>query len=220
MFADVTLSTEMIVLVTAIVGGLVGGIVYLFKQDSRNQTEWRIAQEKMYVNQLAEQNRLLEERLKDKVEANKSLKEMLHEAVAVAEVYVNEKRAGVGMGPFTKLAPVVPEHSSPVSEKQQETADLQTLRASLTAAKLELGMPARESGPPEAKEGIETVPVIPDAPAPGVAELTEAAANLNVAAEKQGEAAVAQADAAAEQGKAAKEISKAAKKIGTDFKGG
>jgi len=93
----------------------------------------------------------------------KSWKEMYAEAIDVVESKVNEKRADSGKQPFTVIAPIVPEHSSPVTEEQQKTADLQTARARLTAATLALGLPAREAGTPVGESPVVTMADLKDA---------------------------------------------------------
>src|ERR1700684_4380576 len=73
-----------------------------------------------------------------------SYRQMNDESVRALESVVNAKRAASGKLPFAPLAAVVPEHSSPVTEKQQTVADIATVRAKLTAAKMELGLPPRD----------------------------------------------------------------------------
>jgi len=125
--AEVSFTTEGVVAISTLLGALAGVIVYLFRQlDSTHK-----------------------ERLSERTSERDSYKEMAHEALIALESRVNEKRRGVGQGPFPAVAPVVPEHNSPVSKRQQETADLQTMRARLTAATLALGLEPRTSGDPE-----------------------------------------------------------------------
>lgn len=84
----------------------------------------------------------------------KSLKEIAEEAVKMME---DKQDKQSGKTRPKKLAPVVPEHNSPVTKEQQETADLQTLRARLTAVTLAEGLPPRESGPPAVEEGMKNI---------------------------------------------------------------
>jgi hypothetical protein len=81
-----------------------------------------------------------------------SYREMLIEANKALEDEVNTQRRNRGQEPLPVVAAVVPEHSSPVTKEQQETADLQTERARLTALTLALGLPPRTTGPPETDE--------------------------------------------------------------------
>jgi hypothetical protein len=70
-----------------------------------------------------------------------SYKEIGEEAV---KSLVSHAESNTKLPLVLPLVPVVPEHNSPTSVIQQETAHIQTLRASLTAANLALGLPARE----------------------------------------------------------------------------
>jgi hypothetical protein len=126
-YADVTFTDQGMIVIGGLVSALTGAVVFMFRQ-------------------LNEAN---DQRLRDRTSERDSYKEIANEAMAALERRVNENLHTAGKQPFTAIAPVVPEHNSPVSEKQQQTADLQTLRARLTAATLALGMPARESGVPE-----------------------------------------------------------------------
>lgn len=70
-----------------------------------------------------------------------SYKEMTKEAIANLEMVVTSK------GKKTKIpliVPVVPEHNSPISQEQLDTAEMQTARARLVAATLALDLPTRE----------------------------------------------------------------------------
>lgn len=125
MFADVTFTTEGMVVIGGLLATLVGAIVYLDKQRMAAKDE-RLAEMKSY-------------------------KEIANEAVLALEAKVNEERAAKGQNLTKIIAPVVPEHSSPVTMQQQDTADLQTIRARITAASLELGLPPREAAAPESK---------------------------------------------------------------------
>jgi Flp pilus assembly protein TadB len=99
--------------------------------------------------QLAAQATQYEARLKDLDSQRKSYKEIAEEAVLIVESKVNQRLDAAGHPATKVLASVVPEHSSPVSVEQQATADLQTLRARITAATLASDLPPREAGRPE-----------------------------------------------------------------------
>ena len=71
-------------------------------------------------------------------------KDITKAALENLEHSINANRDNAGKPPFTPIAPVVPEHSSPVTPRQEEMAEQQTMRARLTAATLDLGLPARE----------------------------------------------------------------------------
>ncbi len=57
-------------------------------------------------------------------------------AVLALEQTVNRYRLYAGDTPLQPIAPVVPEHNSPISQFQQETAVMATWRARLVAAEL------------------------------------------------------------------------------------
>lgn len=134
MLADATFSTEAIVVASALLVGLSGAVVVIFKM--------LIAAK--------------DEQLKDSESRAQSYKEMAEEAIKNLEAKVNELRSASGRPNFPVVPDVVPEHNSPTSPKQQATADLQTLRARLVAATVQLGLPAREAAPPVAGEGGES----------------------------------------------------------------
>ena len=69
-----------------------------------------------------------------------SYRSMADEAVKQLEDAANTDRATHGLDPLEVLAAVVPEHNSPVTEQQAETAAVATMRARLTAASLSLGV--------------------------------------------------------------------------------
>jgi len=124
LLADFVLSSEAIMVITGLVVALTSAVVGLF-----------------YML-IASHN----ERLKQMESDRNSYKEIAVEATSALERKVNTERGKLGHPPFDTVAPVVPEHSSPITKKQQDTADLQTLRARLTAAVMALGLPPRDSG--------------------------------------------------------------------------
>jgi|SRR6187401_3270193 len=52
------------------------------------------------------------------------------------EQEVNDRRQQVGLPPIIPMTSVVPEHHSPITEAQEQTATAATLRARLVAAEL------------------------------------------------------------------------------------
>lgn len=123
LIADISFSTEGAVVIGALLTALSTAVVFMFRQV------------------LAAKDERLNEM--------KSYKEIAAEAIIALEAKVNEERQAAGKKDFKKLAPVVAEHSSPVTPEQQNTAELQTMRARITAATLALGLPPREAGLPE-----------------------------------------------------------------------
>jgi hypothetical protein len=123
---DVSYSTEEVLIVTGLIGGLVTALV---------------AVHKLLIASLAAQL----------VAANaraENYAEMANAAIDNLEAAVNANRAAQGRGPTAIVPPVVAEHNSPVTEAQQHTADSATMRARLVAATAALGLPPRESALP------------------------------------------------------------------------
>ena len=115
MLADLTVNTETMAVISLVVGGLTGVIGMLFR---------------LYVAQVKEER--------------DTWKKLADGAVSNLEYAANVQRKKAGMSPLTELAPVVPEHSSPTSKRQEETAEMATMRARLTAAVLSLGLEPRK----------------------------------------------------------------------------
>jgi hypothetical protein len=70
-------------------------------------------------------------------------KKAADDAVRMMEGYAAALRQAKGEPPVAPLAAVRPEHQSPVTERELTTAHQATLRAAVTAAALELGLPPR-----------------------------------------------------------------------------
>lgn len=77
--------------------------------------------------------------LADLTDQRNTYKAIADRAVARLEEEATERHRREGAVPSLVIAPVLPEHASPVTPRQQETADIATLRARLVAA--ELGRP-------------------------------------------------------------------------------
>lgn len=82
-------------------------------------------------------------------------REMAAEAVANLEVAAAHAREIRGEPPMVAVAPVVPEHSSPVTPDQQATASRATLRAQLVASTRDLNLPPREAPPVEHRDAVD-----------------------------------------------------------------
>lgn len=78
-----------------------------------------------------------------------SYRQMAETAVTNLEAAANELLIEQGKPPIEALAAVIPEHGSPVTPQQRETAEIATKRARLVAASRSLGL-APEAQPPEA----------------------------------------------------------------------
>lgn len=124
--AEVTFSTEGIVVIGTLLTALAGAVAVLFKMLTANRDAEIVA-----------------------LKANAaSWEEMAKELGINIEKAVNRKRAAEGLAPFEVIKPIVPEHSSPVTMQQQSTADIGTMRARLVAAAKELNLPQRPVPPP------------------------------------------------------------------------
>lgn len=134
MLADITFSAEGVAVIGVLLTALSGTVAYLFKLSIKTKDE-----------QLA------------------IYKKLSDEAIAVAEIAAIRERRRRGLAPHDKKAPVVPEHDSPVTPEQQETADAASQRARLVRARLELGFNAREvdeAGKDAPIEEVEQPPAI------------------------------------------------------------
>lgn len=128
----VEFSTEGIVIISTLLASLAGAITYVFKllmQVQKEKFELAI--------------KLLEEQ-------KKSYREIAEEAVNAAEVRIGPR--------LPRVAAVVPEHNSPTTPQQQETADIVTLRARVTAITLAEGLPPRTTTPSAEPVSPEVVP--------------------------------------------------------------
>lgn len=156
-FGDVSLSTEAVIIITGLVSTL-GGAIYVIFNLLMKAHDARIADQQTQSElRLKEQATQYDKRLEEVDSQRKSYKEIAEEAVAAVEKTAREVFQTAGKRPVLSLAPVVPEHSSPVTPEQQETAELQTMRARVTAATLALGLPAREPGEPALDKEAEVV---------------------------------------------------------------
>lgn len=105
-------------------------------------------------------------------------KQGMREAVGNLRLEANKKRLRHGQAPYEELADVVPEHSSPPTAAEKETAELQTVRAALVAATKDLDLPSRgldiastaASVADGAKEVADRLAVVKDKEAKEVAE--------------------------------------------------
>ncbi len=134
-FADVTFSTEGMVVITGLLVSLIGAITFLFKLYAASK-DAQIAEMKsqrdVYFEMVKEANSALESKIDEifKITSKKMVK---------------------------RVVPVVPEHSSPVTQAQIDTANMQTERARLTASTLALGLPPRDCVELDGKSKAHTV---------------------------------------------------------------
>jgi len=126
LIADITFSAEAIGIIGVMGTGLITAIALLFKL------------------LMASKDRALDEMTTER----NSYKQMAEEAIANGEKFVSDSLAKCGQPDFEPMAPVVPEHSSPVTRQQQDVAELQTLRARLVASTLAMKLPPRLNGNP------------------------------------------------------------------------
>ncbi len=93
--------------------------------------------------------------LADRTAERDNYRSVAADAVRMMEAAVTKQRAAEGLPPIKPLAAVLPEHQSPVSEAEETTAHQATLRAAVTAAGLELGVPSRSDPPTSAGQPSE-----------------------------------------------------------------
>lgn len=127
------------------VGTAAGGAV-VWVRNARKETR------KDTIDEYKDLLKRSDDRIRELENQRKSYREIAEEALEVTEREVNTKRVSEGKRPFVSMADVVPERSSPVTKEQQESADLQTVRARITAVKVALELPPRETGEPETEE--------------------------------------------------------------------
>jgi hypothetical protein len=130
MIAEISFSTEEVVIIGTLLATVTGATSYIFKLLIDN-----------YASRLAEKESQLQ-----------NWKQIASEAVVNLHKVAKEKRASEGMPPYVPLVPVVPEHNSPATMRELETAELQTVRASLVAATKDLGLEPRSWPIPEGGE--------------------------------------------------------------------
>ena len=122
MLADITVNTETMVVVSGVVGALVTAIVFLF-----------------FMVLKGYQDALTEEKAD-----TASWKQMAVEAMGNLENATVKIRELTGAPQPPALIAVIPERSSPPTEKQVATADIATMRARLVAANLNMGLEEKE----------------------------------------------------------------------------
>lgn len=116
-------------------------------------------------------------------------------AVAVENLRIAAESARTARGEesLPTVAPVIPEHQSPVTPEQKATAEKATARASLTASTLALGLPARDASviPPSIPPAVLLAPLTgnptdepQDALGRSLGEMASAAGETLDAAEK------------------------------------
>lgn len=137
--AEITISTEAMVVVGGVCAFLASGITFLFMMLTGNRTAELASLKESYERQLTS---LTSDR--------NSWREMSEESVnRLDQAVAAHRKASHKPGPAVKpLAKIIPEHSSPITPQQQETADIATVRARLVAATLALGLEARKAPPP------------------------------------------------------------------------
>lgn len=86
--------------------------------------------------------------LADAKATGENYKSVANDAVRIMQAALIKQKEAEGQVGIRQLAPVQPEHQSPVTEVELTTANQATLRAAVTAAALELGLPPR-SNPPD-----------------------------------------------------------------------
>lgn len=122
--ADVSFTTEGILVIGGLLTFLAGAIGYIFRLLMQaNDALVKLAAEKSQT---------------------KSFKDMLEDAMLILET----RNAAKGIVAPKPLVAVVPQSNSPPTEEQKATAEIATAQARMTAIKLAMGLPAREVGTP------------------------------------------------------------------------
>jgi hypothetical protein len=119
MFADITLSTEAVVTIGALLATLGGVVAFLFRM--------------LIAAKDAD--------LADMKEQRDGYKKLAASAAASMEDAAVRRQQAQGATPVPMVAPVAAQHNSPTSEKQQEAADFATLQARVVAAQLVIDAP-------------------------------------------------------------------------------
>jgi hypothetical protein len=131
-FAGFNIETEEVVAFGALLSALAAAIAYLFKA--------LLALEKEKSSQTI---KALDERVSVLSSRVTSFEQISMEALRILDD-VASKTLGEDRKPLLQIvAPVVPEHSSPPTREEIDTARLATARARLTAASLALDIPPR-----------------------------------------------------------------------------
>lgn len=136
LFSQVNLSTaEFLVYVGAIIGALGSVVALMYKQMTATNAA-RLAEKDAQIAKLDADN--------EKLETNRdNWRQIGTEATGNLRKAANIKRVSEGREEYPELAAVVAEHSSLPTEEQVEAAKMQTVRAALVKATLDLGLPPR-----------------------------------------------------------------------------
>lgn len=130
LFSQVVIDTTVAIgIATAIVGSVTIALGAIFKLFI-NSNEARMAEQRAQLASMTADR--------------DNWKQVGSEAVGNLRKAANAKRIREGKDPYEDLADVVPEHNSPVTEAQKQTAELATVRAALVAATKDLDLPPRE----------------------------------------------------------------------------
>jgi hypothetical protein len=144
MFADVTFSTESMVVVGGLLAALVGAMGVLYRQMLVGQDKLLAAKDKEFALAMAEKDRVALETESMK----KSYGEIATEAVKSATETTNYYRMKYeNKPPLPTVVPVVSESHSPSTSLQRETASIATLRARMVILKEATGQDPREEPP-------------------------------------------------------------------------
>lgn len=139
LFADISFSTEGVVVISGLLITLSGTIAYLFKLI------------------LAAQAREVE--LAKSSEREKTLTTFAKELTANLELAAVKYAEKTGKTIPASLAAIVADHNSPETPEQTQKAALATIQARAVAAALVLDLPTRPLGVPEGSEPVEPASV-------------------------------------------------------------
>lgn len=154
LIADVTFTTEGVVVITALLVAVSGALVYIYrKSESDRDREYA----RLLADKEREYNRMIAENEKDKRELENTKKAyggIAQEAVKAYKDTVNNQRTKDGQPPVQIVAPVITESNSPSTAKQREDAEISTLRAQMAAVKLADGQEPRKEPPHAIEPGV------------------------------------------------------------------
>jgi hypothetical protein len=138
---DVTFSGGAIGIITLLLTALTGAVVALYRAGN-------VAQADRYTSVIAAKDAAFlaviaakDQAMQDMISQRNSYQKMATQSITGLELAANRLRQSRGEGPIEFVKPVVPEHNSPTTQAQIDTAELQTLRARAVAAALVLDVP-------------------------------------------------------------------------------
>lgn len=129
--------------ICTLVGGLFGGLLAHMGTAIANRAKRDEAEIKL---------KELELRLKYEHDQKESYKAIAKDGIVVLERVTNEKLASEGKPTIVRMADVLANHHSLVTKEGKESAEFETMKAQMAAARLILDFPPKEPGEVETEE--------------------------------------------------------------------